>query len=212
MEKIKFIEILNEKGILYKVNDEQIMITKDQGSVYLQSLTTLPDNMQFNNQGSVYLESLNNKSINYRGKKIDIKHIDGSTMIIKSSKKAGDFIIHTALYFKGGDFENMPKCVIAEKEGYFAHCDTVKSAISDCNFKFLQANFNINDLVKSIKEKQTITTNEYRLLTGACSFGVAQFMKEKNITAEELPLKEVIRITDGYYGNNKMKELFGEVR
>ena len=49
----------------------------------------------------------------------------------------------------------------------------------------------------------------YRLLTGACSLGVEQFMKSKEIVQTELPLKIVLRITDGEYGNSEIKRLFG---
>jgi len=183
---------------------------ENQGNVNLGSLTTLPENVKFENQGNVYLGSLNGQTIKYRGKNISIRVIDGYTMIITNSKSKDDFIIHKAKYFKGGNLKDFPSCFIAERDGYFAHGETLEQAISDCNFKSLQGSADVEDIINDIRKKQTVNIEEYRLITGACSFGVAQFMKDKNITATEMPLSKVIEITNGYYGGSKIKELFSD--
>ena len=130
--------------------------------------------------------------------------------MITSSKSKDDFTIHKAKYFKGGNLDSLPSCFIAERDGYFAHGETLEQAISDCNFKFLQESADVEDIINSVKIKQTVNIEEYRLITGACSFGVSEFMKDKNITDTELPLSKVIEITDGYYGGSKIKELFSD--
>ena len=180
----------------------------NQGSVDLDSLTTMPENVQFNNQGSVYLRSMDGKHINYLGKRIAIRHIDGITMIINSSKQKDEFTIYKAQYFKGGKLENLPKCIIAQRGEYFAHGETIKEAINDVNFKFLQNNLDVNELVQEVKNRQTVTVNDYRLLTGACAFGVKNFMEENHITSNELPLNEVLHLTKNSYGGGRMQELF----
>ena len=115
---------------------------KNSRGVYLRNLTSIPENAElvFENNGGVLLPKI--KSIIHRGKKVNLNHIDDSTMIIKSSKKVDDFIVHRALYFKGCDFADMRKCYIAEKGKYFAHGDTIEEAIEDVNFKYLQENLN----------------------------------------------------------------------
>ena len=175
----------------------------------LRSLTTLPENTKFENQGYVDLRSLRNKEITYQGKKLNIKHIDGSTMIISSSKKVDEFTIHKARYFKGVEFDKMPKCFIAERGNYYAHGETIAEATSDVNFKYLRETADIQEIIKDIKTKKTVTIEEYRLITGACAMGVKMFMKEKNITDTVLPLSEVLNITKGHYGGGRMREIFG---
>ena len=58
LSKKKFKEILNRKGIAYSEKDGLIVISENNGSVYLESLTTLPEGIKFENHGYVYLESL----------------------------------------------------------------------------------------------------------------------------------------------------------
>ena len=57
MESSEFKTFLKSKG--YSFSEENgIIIVNNQGGVYLSSLTTLPENIQFNNQGYVDLSSL----------------------------------------------------------------------------------------------------------------------------------------------------------
>jgi len=179
---------------------------ENQGNVYLESCTTLPDGIKFENQGSVDLRSCT--TLNYLGKKLKLKYIDGFTMIIDSSKQKDDFTIYKAKYFKGVALNDMPKCIIAERDGYFSHGETIKQAIESVNFKYLQNNLNLDELVSEIKNKNTVSKNEYRLLTGACEFGVNQFCKDNNISDDELPLDKVLKIIKGHYGSEKMYDLF----
>ena len=183
---------------------------ENQGSVDLNSLTTMPDGIKFENQGNVYLRSLDNQTITYQNKKLLIRVIDSYTMLIQNSKQKDAFTIYNTLYFKGGDLKDLPKCYIAERDGYFAHGKTIKQAISDCNFKYLQNNSDISDIVATIKENQTVTREEYRLITGACGMGVSQFCKDNDISdeVENLPLDRVLKLTANSYGGEKMRDLF----
>jgi len=52
-----FEELLQKENIHFKTKDGVITIDHE-GYVYLNSLTQLPDNVQFNNEGYVYLDSL----------------------------------------------------------------------------------------------------------------------------------------------------------
>ena len=180
---------------------------ENQGNVYLENLTTLPENVKFENQGYVYLGSLNGKTITYRGKKLKIRHIDGETMIIQSSKEKDGFIISKALYLKGGELKNMPSCYIAEKENLYAHGESMKKAIEDVNFKYMQINLDKNKLVSQIKARGTITKNDYRLLTGACQMGVNNFCSELNIIEDEISVQKALEITKGRYGYETFKRL-----
>ncbi len=130
-------------------------------------------------------------------------------MIINSVKEKDDYKIYNAQFFKGGDLKDLPKCFIVEKNGYFAHGETLREAIEDVTFKYFQDNSNLDELVSSIKAKGTITVVDYRLLTGACQMGCNNFMEENNITADELPIEKVLELTKGYYGHDRFVELLG---
>jgi len=135
-------------------------------------------------------------------------HVDGFTMLIENEHKIDDYIIYNARYFGGGDIDKLKQVFVAEKGKYYAHGKTIKQAIADVNFKFLQETFDLDDIVNKIKEKQTVNVTEYRLLTGACLTGVQNFLDGNNIKVDELPLTEVMKITEGQYGYEKIIELF----
>jgi uncharacterized membrane protein YcgQ (UPF0703/DUF1980 family) len=164
--------------------------------------------MKFENQGSVYLSSLTNTEIKYKNKTFVLKQVDGYTMLVSKTKKVKDFTIHACKYFKGGDLEDLEEVYVAEKDEFTAHGKTVKQAIEDVNFKFLQENLDVQKLVKEIKEKQTVSISEYRLLTGACSLGVNNFLQDNNLAVSELPLADVLKITEGHFGHSRLTELF----
>ena len=57
MTREEFIQILDEKGYSYEIVGDKIVVTYDK-SVYLDSLKTLPPDVEFKNGGGVYLNSL----------------------------------------------------------------------------------------------------------------------------------------------------------
>ncbi len=131
--------------------------------------------------------------------------IDSIATIIKSTKTVGDFTIYEAETF---NFKN--KCFVAQKGEYYAHGENIKQAVSNVNFKHLQDNVVINDLVKQIKQKQTITVEEFRLITGACSLGCKEFMQRNNLYGSEYPLQEALKLIKNQYGWGKIQEHFNK--
>ncbi len=184
------------------------IIFKNEGSVDLRRLKTLPEDIRFENKGPVDLYGLNNQHIIYQGKKVLIRQIDNRTMIISSSKVKDDYIIHLVKYFEGGAIEKLEKCYIAQKGEYFAHGKTIQQAIKDVTFKYLQENIDVTELVNSIKESQVVTSQDYRLLTGACEAGVKKFKKENGITSDSISLQDMLHLTKDSYGGEKVQQLF----
>ena len=180
------------------------------GAVYLGSLTTLPSGTKFENAGYVFLDSLSGQTVTYRGKSLNILHVDGYTMAIKSSSTRGETTFMRARYFRGGDISDWKKCFIAEREGYTAHGETPDEAARDVNFKILQSSADVDDIVARVKETGLVTLNDYRLLTGACRDGALTFLAQNNIptSCESLPLREVLKLTKNAYGGDRMQELF----
>ena len=48
----------------------------------------------------------------------------------------------------------------------------------------------------------------YRTITGACSFGVKDFVKTKNIKNKKYKISDIIKITENSYGHKEFKEFF----
>ena len=182
---------------------------ENKGNVDLDSLTTLPAGIKFENAGNVDLRSLSGL-IQYRGRNITIRNIDGYTMIMLSSKKRGEITLSSARYFQGGEIADMKSFFIASRGDFHAHGDTARDAIDDVNFKFMQDHADVDGLVASIKSKNSVSRHEYRLLTGACREGVEHFIAERGINPEldALPLDQVLKITKGAFGGSRMRELF----
>ena len=47
----------------------------------------------------------------------------------------------------------------------------------------------------------------YMSVTGACAFGTRQFIDSRDLK-EEYSIQEIIKLTTGQYGNQKLKEFF----
>jgi len=112
--------------------------------------------------------------------------IDGYAMLIDSTKKSSNGIIHKCRYF-----ETKKQCYVAEQTVentvYTAHGKTIRQAVVDLRFKILQSTANLDDIVSEIKRKQTVSVHEYRLITGACQHGCELFLQQNGIAVDELP-------------------------
>src|SRR5690606_3972458 len=132
-----------------------------------------------------------------------IHMVDDIATIMRKKKKVSDIDV-----YEGKFFNRNRKCFVANKGNYWAHADTIRQAIEDVNFKFLQENFNVEELVKEIKETKIMSVSQFRLLTGACSGGCSNFMEQRNLTKTEYPLNEALDILRGQYGWEKIQMHF----
>ena len=57
MTREEFIEVLDDNGYSYEMEGNKIVVTNE-GSVWLESLTSLPPGVEFRNKGDVDLDSL----------------------------------------------------------------------------------------------------------------------------------------------------------
>ncbi|WIL01335.1 ribonuclease inhibitor [Riemerella phage vB_RanS_CRP6] len=132
-----------------------------------------------------------------------ISMIDGIATIIRKKKKVDDFNV-----FEGSFFNTKRKCYVAQKDSFFAHGDTIREAVEDVNFKFLQENANVDDIVTEILKTQKITVSQFRLITGACKAGCENFLKSNGIKTTEMSLDKALTILEGQYGWDKIKNYF----
>jgi predicted peroxiredoxin len=115
--------------------------------------------------------------------------IEGETFIISSSKK-----VNKEVYF-----------FIAMKGEYSAHADDLRKAISDLQFKIVAEKLK----KEPINPDTEITINHYRLITGACEFGVKNWMEQNGIKVEKIKaidLMPILKKTNAY-GFERFKSL-----
>ncbi len=115
-------------------------------------------------------------------KKLDYKSVDNKMFVILHEKPTKGIRILTG--YNLISFENKiikkEACYVAEKDGVFAHGLTIKKAIGDLNFKIISEKLKKDPIKKDTK----FTVKYYRLLTGACDFGVRSFMEQNKIAFE----------------------------
>jgi hypothetical protein len=183
---------------------------ENQGSVNLDSLTTLPEGIKFENQGSVNLDSLTNEKQFYSGKERVLRHIDGFTMLITSTRNQGDMTISNARYFGGGDIDKLKKCFVVQSGNFSAHGDTLKSAIEDVQYK-LQEQAGKSEAIDRIKTSKIVTVNDFRIITGACREGMRHHLAQRNINMDEvesLTLDDAIKAMSGSsFGEQFIRDL-----
>ncbi len=232
MTREDFIALLKRMGYAYTATDAGVEIIEpgpvylpnltslpenttfsNGGYVYLDSLTALPENTTFRNGSGVYLPSLASEYQTYRGQTIRLRYIDGDTMLIRSERQLGGATVYSAAYFGGGDLDNLQSCYIAQIGDTYAHGDSIETALRDCRFKQAERDFDPDQLAAEIRQRGTVTFNDFRLITGACESGLRHGMKQAGLPADadELPLETVLAAAFGSFGET-FKRLFEGAR
>ena len=134
------------------------------------------------------------------------KSVDRNLFIIELTKPKGDIIIYKG-YNVIGVKDNVIQredCYVAESGKFYAHGKSMKKAVEDLQFKL------ISEKLKNepINKDTVIDIKYYRLVTGACEFGVKSFiesngLKESYKACDLLPILE----SNHAYGVEKFKPL-----
>ncbi len=104
---------------------------------------------------------------------------------------------------KNGEF------YIVTGEKFNAHGMTIKEAKYDLRFKELQQDpyefkkYNLDSVLS--KDEMIIC---YRVITGACQFGVQDFITRKCQNVEKISINQVLKLTEGEYGHQKFADFF----
>jgi hypothetical protein len=158
--------------------------------------------------------SENAKLICKATKTLNYKSIDRKMFVSESEKTTKGIKIYLGYNLNSIEKGKLIKEVafVAEKEGFFAHGESVKKAISDVQFKMMSEKLK----KEPIKEDTIITVNHYRLITGACEMGVISWMKQvfnekeqAKILDKGIKAKELLPILqeNNAYGFDKFKSL-----
>ena len=144
----------------------------------------------------------NLKTVKSGNKVHPVEYIDCCCMEILSRKQTGNMEIIHAKYFN----DNGESYIVREGE-LSAHGDSIREAMSDLTFKKMQW-LDVSEHVARIKAQGYVTPEDYRLVTGACRQGTAQFLKEKGFTWEDrLSIPETLEAVKGYWGAERFTEL-----
>ena len=191
-------------GYLYINSDAKLdNLTTVGGDLYINSdakldnLTTVGCDLYINS--NVKLEAAFVKDLKW-------KSVDRNLFIIESTKSKADITIYKGYNAKGVKDNIIKKedCYVAECGKFFAHGKSMKKAVEDLQFKL------ISEKLKNepINKDTVIDIKYYRLVTGACEFGVKSFiesngLKESYKACELLPILE----SKHAYGVEKFKSL-----
>jgi len=146
-------------------------------------------------------------SVEFKNKKLNVKSVDGYLFVIQNKKTTKGIILYTGYNLYSFDKNDILKedCFLSEKDGFFAHGDTIKKSISDLQFKL------ISEKIKNepILPETIITVMYYRTVTGACELGCKDFIKRNSLEKEEYRADELLPILEknNAYGVEKFKSL-----
>ena len=101
---------------------------------------------------------------------------------------------------------------VTDGNGRYAHGNTVQNAKGDLLYKL--SSDDRKEQYKNISLDSILTFDEcvrfYRVMTGACVFGVKNFIESNNVERRSYTVREILEITKGQYGRDSLEFLFGE--
>ena len=101
--------------------------------------------------------------------------------------------------------------MVSDGNGNYSHGTTIKEAKEDLIFKI--GNRSKNNY-KDLNLDSEMTFEEaikcYRVITGACQFGIKDFLTRKSISKKAFKISEIIDITHGEYGSSSFAQFFNK--
>ena len=133
----------------------------------------------------------------------EVQIIDGMATIIQRKKQN---------VIKGLSLNSLEPCFIYEKDGIYAHGETLKQAYRDWLFKTSDRDVSkYEDISPDDVYDLDFWIVAYRTITGACSFGTNEFLEtHKDKIKKQMTLREVLEVTKNQYGHNTFKEFFND--
>ena len=172
--------------------------------LFLPSLKSIPEGFNPTVGGNLYLGSLTStytilvgpvtwgdKYIKADGMFTEIVHRRGN--IFKVKKLNDDKIFY----------------LVTDGNNKWSHGVTLKQAKDDLIYKIKSSDTSeYKNFTKDTSVSFEKGIEMYRTITGACSFGVKDFVKTKNIKNKKYKISEIIKITENSYGHKEFKEFF----
>ena len=185
------------------------------GSLYLRSLTSIPKGFNPTVGGYLDLTSLTsipkgfNKS-NFENKVINkFEWQDGKYIKV-------DGILSEVIHKRGGiykvcDIVDKSKISYIVSDGInYSHGSSIKEAKEDLLYKISnrdKSSYSSLTLDSELSFKEGIDC--YRVITGACSLGVKDFVEKNGISKDsKFKIREIVELTKGWYGSDSFKNFF----
>ena len=164
------------------------------GNLYLQNVTSIPEGFNksdFEYKDIPFLSWQNEKFILVDGIFTEVISKKSNVYLVKKINQDKQFYI------------------VTDGNGKYAHGDTVQQAKEDLIYKITNKN---KDDFKHLTLESVLSFEKaieaYRVITGACSFGVKDFIQNSNIESKDYSIKQMIELTQGKYGNETFKAFF----
>ena len=181
------------------------------GNLYIHSSAKLDAPKLESVGGYLYINSNAELIANklYTGGYGKFKVYDNIGCVVLSEKQKGDVKI---LCCRQSKIKNQKvigeKFYIAQKNGQSAHAKTIEAALQEIIFKtgvrdITQFKNMAGDTKKSPDEWAFV----YRMVTGACQYGVAKFIESHDKLKKSYSLQEVVQLTAGQWGYEKFMEV-----
>jgi len=220
----------------YNISDAQFIGEEEIGSLDLRSLTSIPEGFNPTVGGYLYLSSLTSipegfnptvggyldlRSLtsipegfnpnNYSNKNLPLlKWGKGKGSYIYCDGRFSEVISQKGLVWKLKDVnKNNEYYLVSDGNGKYAHGETIKRAKEDLIYKISERNkSDYNGLDVDKKQSFSECIEMYRVITGACSAGVKQFIESTGIQPKKFSVNEIAKITKGNYGNQEFCRFF----
>ena len=191
-------------------------ITEDQfsgkkqiyGDLWLSGLQSIPDNFNPTVGGDLYTKKMLIRIGEKQTYFLTWKK-EGKTFI-KCDGRFSEVILKKGNVWKLKDLnKNNEYYLVTDKKGKFAHGHTISEAKSDLIYKI--SNRDKSEYIGiSVNKKMSFEKciEMYRVITGACSSGVRNFIESKGIKKNQFTIKEIVEITSGAYGGDSFKSFF----
>ena len=155
------------------------------GGLYLRG-TAITNPNNYKRPFSKMLSWRNGKYIKVDGMFTEVVHRKGNVFKVKRLNTTKEFYL------------------VTDGKYNFAHGDTLKEAKEDLRFKVMAEQLKNEPILPDT----VVTVKHYRLITGACEFGVKDWM-QRNEVKEGLTAKELLPILErtNAYGLDKFKSL-----
>ena len=174
------------------------------GSLYLGSLTSIPKGFNPTVGGGLFLSSLTSTYTKLVGPVIwGDKYIKADGMFTEIIHRRGNIFKVKKL--------NKDKIfyLVTDGNNKWSHGDTLKQAKDDLIYKIKSSDTSeYKNFTKDTEVSFEKGIEMYRTITGACSFGVKDFVKNNNIKNKKYKISEIINITENSYGHKEFKEFF----
>jgi len=180
--------------------------------LYLRSLTSIPKGFNPTVGGDVYLPNKLQSKLKYTklNRNIPISFQNGK--YIKIDGIFTEVVNHKGNVWRVKKLNNLKEFyLVTDGAGKYAHGDTLEQAREDLVYKISESAD--KNKYQKLTLNSTLSFEEgveaYRVITGACSFGVKDFVTTKGIEKDKAySVAEIIKLTKGSYGSESFKQFF----